>query len=411
MATMIRDAVIRIGLQQIDAQLKAPDITPITAAQDEIRKQVEGLTAAHSELQQKQQEQVKAAQQALQAQSAEQEKHTATVTEANLRAFESFKKVGEGAFTAARGIALLSSNSDEDLQKMIRSIAAVQGAFDVFKGTTDVVQGGIQAYKEFPEAIQAVTTAQIALNVAMKANPVGIAVGAVTAAIGLSVLAWSQWGDAAEAASAKAQKAAEAESKAIDRNVGLLRDQLSIASQIERAKPGDATAERAKALSAIDTSGLAASMSQAQAREAAAAREATRISTLSPTGVSHLTGSLRDIPGQQRQLIEEQRRKELEAVKEQLEIAEAFRGKSKVETEVKITAERQREVQERAKLEENIPADAVGRDLRIQEAQQKSDIVIDAWLQASNKQLDAIEKLRMRQNRLESELDSGALSR
>lgn len=438
MATTIRDAVVRIGLQQIPTELKAPDISPITAAQAKIvegEKQIQAemkagsvahqaeadfraeLRAAATAAIEKHMAAFNAAREAetesQRVAAAEAEMAADKVFAANMKSFDSLKQLGEGAFTAARGIALLSASSEEDLAKMLKSLAKVQGAFDVFKGGTEVIQEGVKAYRQLPQMLEAATTAQVALNVAMKANPAGIAVAAVTTAIGLGVLAWSQWGDAAEDASVKAQKAAEAESKAIDRNVGLLRDQLSIASQIDRAKPGDATAERAKALSAIDTSGLTASMSRAQAREAAAAREAARIGALSPTGVSHITGSLRDIPGQQRALVEEQRRKELEAVKEQLEIAEALRGKSKAEIEVKITAERQREVQEAAKREETAgtATSSGGSGAKIGEAQRKSDEVIDAWLEASNRQLRAIERLRLRQDQLEQGLENGTLSR
>lgn len=51
------------------------------------------------------------------------------------------REAGEGAFIMARGIALMTAGTDEDLQKMVRNIAAVQAGFDLFRGSTKLIEG------------------------------------------------------------------------------------------------------------------------------------------------------------------------------------------------------------------------------------------------------------------------------
>ncbi len=56
------------------------------------------------------------------------------------------RSAGEGAFRAARGIALWTADSDEQLQKMIKNVAAVQGAWDIVSGSMNVLRGVTSAY-------------------------------------------------------------------------------------------------------------------------------------------------------------------------------------------------------------------------------------------------------------------------
>lgn len=123
---------------------------------------------------------------------------------------------GEGAFNAARGIALLSSQNNESLQVMIKRVAMVQGAWDivaggalVFRGLTSSIHaataaGGIHAVAMMAVSSANATVAATALVASQALNamtaaavaaatvyaPITIVVVAVTAAIFALAYAW-----------------------------------------------------------------------------------------------------------------------------------------------------------------------------------------------------------------------------
>src|SRR5690606_25848620 len=142
----------------------APDISPITAAQETIRRgeqkvqesiratgDANAAIAAHSDsirskvsasidkfvadyeakVQRQREAEQKAADEVVRA--------LYRVEQANLKALQSYQQVATGAFELARGMAFLGASSEKDLRVMIQAIAKVQGAFDIFRGGTDVV--------------------------------------------------------------------------------------------------------------------------------------------------------------------------------------------------------------------------------------------------------------------------------
>lgn len=219
MADIIRDAVIRIGLEQVKADLQAPDLTPLRQASEQAAKEAE--TTSRKVADQARQ----TANQVVQA-SQQQVAAVGQVVEANLRVSESLKAAGEGAFTLARGIAFVAASSEQDLQKALQVVAAFQGAFDIFKGGVELTKGLAEANKALTAATTAATAAESVHAVAITATgasaaratpqvtafsiatgPIGIAVLAISAALAAGVALWRQYGQAADDASGKLRQA------------------------------------------------------------------------------------------------------------------------------------------------------------------------------------------------------------
>lgn len=108
-----------------------------------------------------------------------------SITDNSLKAAEGFKMAGEGAFTLARGIAFVSTSGDEDLRKMIETIAKVQGAFDLFRGATDTIKGvreGLTALRAAQAASAVAASNQAAANVGLATTNTAVATTATSAA-------------------------------------------------------------------------------------------------------------------------------------------------------------------------------------------------------------------------------------
>jgi hypothetical protein len=183
-AETIRDVVIRVGLQQVDAKLTPPDVRPVQEAQRKVSEGQERIADAAEEAERKQ-------------------------TDANLKAADGFKAAAEGAFTFARGVALLGVANEEDLAAIAGTIAEIQGKFDVFKGGVDAVKGFTEGTRALKEAVGAASLAEaahtIAIGIKTKAatiatgaltamqaalGPVGIAIAGVAAASAILATAW-----------------------------------------------------------------------------------------------------------------------------------------------------------------------------------------------------------------------------
>lgn len=131
------------------------------------------------------------------------------------------RSAGEGAFRAARGIALWTADSDESLQKMIKNVAAVQGAWDIASGSINVIRGlssamtvasaagGVYAVAmtQVARAQGAVAATAIAASTAIKAlwGPIGAVLAVVAAALAAGAIAWRSWA----ASQREAEKAGE----------------------------------------------------------------------------------------------------------------------------------------------------------------------------------------------------------
>lgn len=126
------------------------------------------------------------------------------------QAAESAKRVGEGAFVAARGIALMTSANEEDLAALTKRIAKYQGMFDIFKGSTDTILGvvnltraltttqavataGTVAQTAATTGLATAQTAAATTGAAMWAaitGPIGLGVAAVTGVVALATAGW-----------------------------------------------------------------------------------------------------------------------------------------------------------------------------------------------------------------------------
>lgn len=184
MADIIRDLIIKIAIQQADVKLRAPDIGPILVPfkkfEDKASENVEGVATKVEELG----GDISDLKPKLEEISRSSEDATRQLTDDTLKASEGFRTAGEGAFTLARGIAFVGIASEEDLQKVIQTVAKVQGAFDIFKGGIDVVKG----LTEGTHALRLVTTsAAVAQGGLARANT-AVATTAAVATVSMGTL-------------------------------------------------------------------------------------------------------------------------------------------------------------------------------------------------------------------------------
>jgi hypothetical protein len=212
MSDVIRDVVVRITLEQIQAAIKAPDITAAKSAGDamekiaqtiadanvesakisqdailELKEEMKGYLKTVSEanektakadidLKKKQAEEANKLSDAIEVSSAKQ-------VSAQLKVLDTTKQVGAGAFQLARGFAFLATSTDENFQKMLQTIAKLQGGFDIISGGASVIKGMVQGMAALKVATGAatVTNALYSASHLVVAGTAAIATAAVTA--------------------------------------------------------------------------------------------------------------------------------------------------------------------------------------------------------------------------------------
>lgn len=245
-ATVIRDVTIRVKLEQVQAELVLPNYTSAKAAAEDYNASIqqistavqEGFTKASAAVQKTIQDHAKAgeaarkaakdesdakkaaaqvAQQAAAAQAtaaAAATKPQEDLTKKSLEAVDRLKQAGEGAFTFARGLTMLSTSTDDDFGKMLAAVAEVQGAFDLFKGSVEITKlltiwlGSLRtasaAAAVGQTALAGANTAVTASSVAAAGGltamwaalgPLGWIVIAISAAITAAALAWRHYSD------------------------------------------------------------------------------------------------------------------------------------------------------------------------------------------------------------------------
>lgn len=225
MAETIRDVVVRITLDQVQTSLKVPNTTAFKDALKSVDKTSAGVASnAQSRMNLVKTNTQKTAEEARK----ELAKLGDDLTDLQLKSLESFRTMGDGMFTLARGAAFLSSSSEEDFQAMLKTITAVQGGFDLFRGTVDTVKGVIEGTRAVTAIFTATETANTiatnantsakaanaaanvtvgttatgavapvtALSVAM--GPIGIAAIAITAGVAGMAYAFTAFADDAE---------------------------------------------------------------------------------------------------------------------------------------------------------------------------------------------------------------------
>ncbi|MEX0938538.1 MAG: hypothetical protein WDZ59_11820 [Pirellulales bacterium] len=229
----IRDVVLRLSIQQEDVKLKVPDTKDAQRALQGYGGSIKDMAQSATKHVDSATDTIKKQGDAVRKAAQEAQDASARVVEGNLRAADSFKQAGDGAFTLARGIAFVSASSEEDLQKAVQTIAAFQGAFDIFRGGTDAVKGIVEGYRALRVASVASAAAETANAAAIAATgtaatgatvavtgfkaalgPIGIGLAVVGAGIAGGVALWNSWGDEAEEAGEKAVRAVEKLNKA-----------------------------------------------------------------------------------------------------------------------------------------------------------------------------------------------------
>jgi len=180
MADVIRDVVVRIGVEQKTDRIKTPDFKDATKSADKftdaVEKSLESLGKTFEE--------VTSDLDKLDKEIADTTPTTQqwgqTVSDESLKVGEGLKAATEGAFTLARGVAFMAASNEEDFQKVVQNIAMVQGGFDAFKGSIEMIKGITDAQKAMSESAKAsVITTQ--LLSASFLGPAG-AIAALTAA-------------------------------------------------------------------------------------------------------------------------------------------------------------------------------------------------------------------------------------
>lgn len=194
MSEVIRDVIIRIGLQQKEAKLKAPDVSDAVRAEQRAQSEAKATAKAQEDARKAAEKSAREAAKAQEKARRDLEQFSQAAQTENLKVADSFKRAGEGAFILARGVAFLSSSSDDDLRKMLATVAKVQGAFDLFKGSVDTVKAvsdGIRAMRAASAATAAANTALAASNaaVATTATAASVATGGLLATLGPIALA------------------------------------------------------------------------------------------------------------------------------------------------------------------------------------------------------------------------------
>jgi hypothetical protein len=187
MSDLVRDVVVRIGLQQVDTKLKVPELGPATEAVKKHGDAVRQVTQ-HSHTY---------------------AESTERINRLNLRAAAGFEHVGEGSVHFARGLMMLSASGEGSFKEMAKQMEQALAMFDLFKGGFQIIKGGVHAIDYLSKAhrvaaaaagVQAVaegtvTTALVAEEGAAVAaagamSTLSIATGVVGAAVAIGVAAW-----------------------------------------------------------------------------------------------------------------------------------------------------------------------------------------------------------------------------
>lgn len=224
MADVIKEAVIRLGIQQVPTTLVAPDIGPITEAarqmSDSVRQAMEamqtGLSAVPNQAAPATQaidawskgvnelgrewrqaeagrlsweaglrsirEQQEATALAAEQLAAKQRLASDKIAQANLQILNASKQAGEGVLLMTRGLVLLGGSGTDALQKLLQGLALMQGALDVYKGAASILANLAQAQRAVAAATEAATVATAANTAATAAN--ATAKGAAATATG-----------------------------------------------------------------------------------------------------------------------------------------------------------------------------------------------------------------------------------
>lgn len=158
----VRDVLLRVSLEYVKTEPKIET--------DKAKKKLDEIRSAAEKAQKEMEAALKAV-----------EEQGRKSTEQTIAVGENLKSAGDGAFTLARGVAFLATSTDEDFAKVIKNVAKVQGAFDLFKGGVEVISGASKALAAYRAASEAAAAADAARAVATTAASVAADTTAVAA--------------------------------------------------------------------------------------------------------------------------------------------------------------------------------------------------------------------------------------
>ena len=182
MSSVIRDVVVKIRLEQVQARLMVPDSR---AFQDGIRQAERGASESMRR-----------------------------VSESSAKTGGSFKEAGAGAIQMARGIAFLTAANEDDLRVSMKRIAAMQGVYDVYRGGVAILQTVTSTNMLLAGSNTLVATSSSAAAAGMTAlniasGPVGIAAIAIGGALAIIATGFRSTADEAEESGKRIKGVAE----------------------------------------------------------------------------------------------------------------------------------------------------------------------------------------------------------
>lgn len=133
------------------------------------------------------------------------------ISDALLKGGDALKQAGDGAFAFARGLTLIGFEGTESLEQVARAVASVQGKFDLFRGSIDLIKGGVESARAFGEAFDKAGGPVALLGTRFSAiaaflGPQGlIAAGGVAAAAAIAAV-YTSLGDETESAVQRAER-------------------------------------------------------------------------------------------------------------------------------------------------------------------------------------------------------------
>lgn len=163
MADTIRDVVIRIHLEQVETKIKPPDYSGAVEAAQKASAQIQQAGSA-------------------QVSSFDVTKQRAISSQIAIAS--SINRTVTGVSQLARAFVLLQGTSDEDLKKLMKNLALVQGTFDLFTGSFNIIRGVSQALTAMQTASQAAAVG----NTTLAASNTAVATTSTAASVGLRVM-------------------------------------------------------------------------------------------------------------------------------------------------------------------------------------------------------------------------------
>lgn len=188
MAEVIRDVLIRVGVETKDVRIELPGIGDAIKQAKEFER-IQGQIGRSTQAQAQTIGQAQAKVNDRQREMAEAAKASKEeIEDLSIKAAEGFTALAAGGLTAARGLTFLGITADDSLAKVTEQLALVQGGIDLITGAKDMFKGMIEGARA---ARTALTSVQGGLAGLLRTiGPVGVGLGAVTLAVGAGALAW-----------------------------------------------------------------------------------------------------------------------------------------------------------------------------------------------------------------------------